>query len=63
MLLREQELGALRLETAVEEARTELEDVVGLVLEDLAVKGGYLIRIVWREGHWEVGGEGSSPAL
>jgi hypothetical protein len=49
MLLREQEFGALRLETAVEEARTELQDVVGLVLEDLAVESGYLIGVVWRE--------------
>ena len=63
MLLREQGFGPLRLETAVEEIGAELEDVLGLVLEDFAVEGGYLVRVVGREGHWEGGGEGSSAAL
>jgi hypothetical protein len=59
MLLRQQGLGALRLEAAVEEVGAELQDVLGLVLEDFAVEGSYLIGVVGRQGHWEGGGEGS----
>jgi hypothetical protein len=63
MLLRQQGFGALRLEAAVEEVGAELQDVLGLVLEDFAVEGSYLIGVVGRQGHWEGGGEGSSAAL
>lgn len=63
MLLRQQGFGSLGLEAAIEEIGAELEDVVGLVLQDLAVEGGDLIGVVGREGHWEGGGEGSRAAL
>lgn len=51
VLLRQQVLCSLRLEAAVEEIGTELEDVVRLVFEDFAVEGGDFVGVVGREGH------------
>jgi hypothetical protein len=61
--MRQQVLGSLRLQTAIEEIGAELEDVVRLVLQYVAIKGGDLVGVVGREGLEGGGGEGSSAAL
>lgn len=62
MLLGKQELCTLRLEAAKEEIGAELQDVVGLVLEDFAVEGGDLVGVVGRERHSRCGAGVRAPA-
>lgn len=47
--MRQQELGTLRLQAAVEEVGAELEDVVRLVFEDFAIERADLVGVVGRE--------------
>jgi hypothetical protein len=50
-MLGEEELVALGFEATQKEVCAELEGIGGLVFEDFAIEGGYLVGVVGRERH------------
>ena len=53
MSLAEQELGALALETALEEVGAELQQVLRLLLEHFAVEVADFVGVIGRQRHWD----------
>lgn len=49
MTLAQEEFGALALETAMEEVGAELENVAGLLLDDLTIEGVDFVLVIGRE--------------